>query len=95
MRRLNGRRAGLLLAGAVAAILVMAGPASAQGLYGSIVGDVVDSSGAAVPGATVTAINQGTNLARETTTSAAGSYSFTNLLPGTFDIRVPSSYLAL
>ncbi|MCG6928472.1 MAG: TonB-dependent receptor [Acidobacteria bacterium] len=88
MRCLNGRRTGLLLATLVVTILALAGPADAQVLYGSIVGDVVDTSGAAVPGATVTAINQGTNLAREATTGAAGAYSFSNLQEGTYTIRV-------
>ena len=73
MRCLIDRRWMGVLAASVLAILAVAGPADAQGLYGSIVGDVVDSSQAAVPGATVTAIQQETNLARETTTTATGS----------------------
>ena len=88
MRCLNGRRTGVPLATLVVTILALAGPADAQVLYGSIVGDVVDTSGAAVPGATVTAIDQGTNLAREATTGAAGAYSFANLQEGTYTVRV-------
>ena len=37
---------------------------NAQALYGSIVGRVTDSSGAAVPGASVTIINKGTGQSR-------------------------------
>ncbi len=90
MRCLNGRRSmvGPLLALAVVAILALPGPAHAQVLSGTLVGDVVDSSQAAVPGATVTAINQGTNLARETATSATGGYRFPSLQEGTYTIRV-------
>src|SRR4051812_4366326 len=37
----------------------------AQVLYGSLTGNVTDSAGAAVPGATVTALNTATNVSKE------------------------------
>ncbi len=77
-----------LLAVLVAALLALAGPSDAQVLYGSLVGNVADTSGATVPGATVTLINANTNLARETTTSADGAYRFVNVIPGTYRVRV-------
>jgi len=90
MTSLNGRRRpGLpILAVLAVALLALSPPSEAQVLYGSVVGDVVDASGAAVPGATVTIINEGTNLAREATTRSDGSYSFVNVLPGDYTIRV-------
>jgi len=76
----------------VAAALVIAAllpvPARAQVLYGSIVGNVTDTTKAAVPGATVTIIHKETNLAREATTTADGAYRFVNVQPGTYTIRV-------
>ena len=72
----------------VAALLALAGPSDAQVLYGSIVGNVTDTTDASVPGATVTIINAGTNLARETTTRTDGSYTFVNVIPGTYRVRV-------
>ena len=49
------RRVRAFMACVITAVLVGVGrPASAQVLYGSIVGNVQDSSGAALPGATVT-----------------------------------------
>jgi outer membrane receptor protein involved in Fe transport len=77
-----------LLAILVVAILALAGPADAQVLYGSIVGNVTDTSQASVPGATVTAIHAATNLARETTTSGDGGYAFANLQEGFYTVRI-------
>ncbi|HVQ30241.1 MAG TPA: carboxypeptidase-like regulatory domain-containing protein, partial [Vicinamibacteria bacterium] len=72
----------------VAALLAPAAPSEAQVLYGSLVGSVADSTKAPVPGATVTIIHKGTNLAREATTRSDGSYNFPNVQPGTYTIRV-------
>ena len=52
----------------------------AQALYGSIVGNVKDSSEAVVAGATVTLINVDTKQSRETTTSDTGGYAATRPL---------------
>ena len=62
--------------------------AAAQLLYGSLVGSVLDSQGAVVPGAKVTIVNTDTNLTRETTTDAQGAYSFANVLAGPYDVKV-------
>lgn len=68
--------------------LVLAPAASAQVLYGSIVGQVEDASGGLVPGATVTVTNKATGTSREVTTDDAGRFSAPNLLPGRYDVRV-------
>jgi hypothetical protein len=65
-----------------------AAPADAQVLYGSIVGTVSDAQGAFVPGATVTIVNKETNLTRDTVTGAEGTYSLTNVQPGSYDVKV-------
>jgi Carboxypeptidase regulatory-like domain len=62
--------------------------AKAQVLYGSIVGTVTDAQGAHVPGATVTIVNKETNLTRDTVTNEEGTYSLTNVLQGTYDVKV-------
>jgi hypothetical protein len=66
----------------------IASTASAQILYGSIVGNVKDAQGGAVPGATVTVTNKDTGLTLDATSNAEGAYSFTNVLPGTYDVKV-------
>jgi outer membrane receptor protein involved in Fe transport len=73
---------------AVLAALVLPSPVSAQALYGSVVGNVSDDSGAAVPGATVTATNSGTGSKADTISDQDGSYSFRNLLPGTYELAI-------
>src|ERR1700760_1918928 len=59
-----------------------------QGITGSITGTVTDSSGAAIAGATVTILQVGTNATRVVTTSDVGSYTVTQLAPGSYDVKV-------
>ncbi|MGH9405199.1 MAG: TonB-dependent receptor [Terriglobia bacterium] len=60
----------------------------AQVLYGSIAGTVADQSGAVVPGATVTIINESTHFTRSTTTGSAGDYRVIDLPAGTYTVTV-------
>jgi hypothetical protein len=55
---------------------------------GGITGTVTDSSGAAVPGASVTVTNTATRGTRETTTNAQGLYTFPSLPPGNYVVKV-------
>src|ERR1035437_1925082 len=55
---------------------------------GDITGSVVDTSGGAIVGATVTVTNTQTNFKRVTTTNSAGAYSFPSLQPGRYEARV-------
>jgi Carboxypeptidase regulatory-like domain/TonB dependent receptor-like, beta-barrel len=76
---------------AVIAVLVtlsLPSRCDAQVLYGSIVGQVTDPTGAAVPGATATIINNETNQSREAKTDTRGAYSFINVRGGTFTVKV-------
>src|SRR5438093_1746754 len=85
-------RNGVVLYGSVciALVLPLAAPqtAEAQVLYGSIVGDVKDASGAAIPGATVIVTNKGTNLTRQFITDETGGYRFTDLPTGNYNRNV-------
>src|SRR5713101_3030535 len=63
--------------------------AFAQTGAGSLTGIVSDQSGAKVPGATVTAINQATNVAYTTVSNEAGNYSITSVPVGTEDFGLP------
>src|SRR5216684_6610301 len=55
---------------------------------GSITGEVKDQTGAVAPNAPVTATNSQTNVARSTATNSAGIYSFPDLTPGTYQVKV-------
>ena len=60
----------------------------AQSERGTITGAVSDSSGAVVPGATVTITNTATNTATTLTTNQTGSYTAPSLAAGTYDVRI-------
>ena len=59
----------------------------AQQVYGTIAGTVLDASGAAIPGASVTLTNTGTGNKRSMASEAGGGYTFVNILPGTYTIE--------
>src|SRR5580704_8504122 len=56
--------------------------------FGAITGEVKDASGAAAPNASVTATNVATNVSRSTTTNDSGVYSFPDLIPATYQVKV-------
>jgi hypothetical protein len=68
--------------------MLLTTPVCAQTVYGSIVGNVADSTGAMIPEAAVTLTNLGTNEQKSVQTDSGGSYTFVNLLPGNFGISV-------
>ena len=92
MNRFHRLVASLTLLGALVTIVTLyPSQIKAQSTYGSIVGTVTDSSGAAVPNATVTVTNLGTNEARVAKSDGAGNYSAVNLLPATYKISVTAA----
>src|ERR1700745_1651531 len=58
----------------------------AQAGRGAINGSVSDTSGAIIPGATVTATDTATGAKLTATTTAAGIYSFVSLSPGNYEV---------
>ena len=65
-----------------------AGPAAAQVATGTILGGVTDTSGAAVPGALVTATNLDTQFTRSVNTDPSGQYSFPLMPVGKYKVDV-------
>ena len=68
-------------------LLGMAGVCGAQTFRGGIAGRVADSTGAVLPGVTVTATNDATGVSRTTTTSSGGDFSVPDLQLGTYTIE--------
>ena len=62
--------------------------AQAQALYGSVVGNVKDSSEAVVAGVSITLTNLETKQTRAGTSTETGSYSFATVSPGTYEIKI-------
>src|SRR5437868_9287459 len=85
-QRGNSMRSVLRNMGVAATLLVLAPPAlRTQAVSGTILGSVQDSSGAAVPGASVTIVNSETGLARSAVTDSAGEYAIPSLPPGMYN----------
>lgn len=76
-----------LLSGALLALGLLPAAAFAQTGAASLTGLVSDQTGAAVPGATVTATNQSTNVDYTAVSNEAGNYTITGLPVGTYVVK--------
>ncbi|HEY4356536.1 MAG TPA: carboxypeptidase regulatory-like domain-containing protein [Acidobacteriaceae bacterium] len=79
---------GLLASASVAVSMIAGVQAHAQSAYGIIAGSVTDATGAAVVGATVTATDVNTNVARTVKSGAAGNYRIEGEQQGVYRIEV-------
>jgi carboxypeptidase family protein len=70
------------------ALLSVPAHAAFQEVYGSVVGTVRDAAGGHVPGATVVIVNRETNLTLTSVSNDSGVYTFTNVLPGSYDVKI-------
>jgi hypothetical protein len=78
-----------LIGGCLACLAIFPGRLPAQGeTTSAIVGTVADPSGAALPRATVTIINTETGSKRSATTDDVGRFSFPQLKPGGYTVKV-------
>jgi Carboxypeptidase regulatory-like domain/TonB dependent receptor-like, beta-barrel len=82
---------GLTAMMALLALVSSVEPASAQAVYGSILGTITDPQGASVKGAKVTVTSQSKGTSEETTSNDDGNYSATHLIPGLYSLRVEAS----
>jgi hypothetical protein len=76
---------------AIAAVAAMLGAltpstARAQAVTGTLLGNVTDGTGGALPGANVTATEIKTNVSRTVVSNEAGYYIFSSLLNGTYSV---------
>src|SRR5690349_8294189 len=75
-----------LLVGAMMCSFVS--PINAQVRPGSMIVEVRDQTGGAIPGATVTITQAQTNLTRNGITNDVGLITFASVPPGTYSVRV-------
>jgi len=80
----------LILSGLLIAAMVLFNtvPAHAQQLTGTLSATVYDTTGAVVPGATVTLKNSDSGDVRKTTSDGSGYFTFTAVQPATYSISV-------
>ncbi len=69
-------------------LLLLPSHARAQVAFGSMVGNVTDSTGGAVPGANVKITLTTTNDTRSIQTNAAGEYTISTVTPGTYRVEI-------
>ena len=77
----------------VAAIFLLAGagiPRAFAQVIGTISGTVTDTTGAAIPGASVQLTNPVSNVNRTTTSDPAGQFRFTNIAPNPYRVSASS-----
>ncbi|MAG70069.1 MAG: hypothetical protein CL471_07250, partial [Acidobacteria bacterium] len=81
------KRTTLALVGALL-VLLWGGvtDAMSQQFTGNVRGTVSDAQGI-IPGVTVTLVNEGTTVARDTITNEVGEYAFPAVAPATYSIR--------
>ncbi len=68
--------------------LVIASIAQAQTYNGAIRGTITDPSGALLPNAAITLLDEGTHQNRETRSDGAGAYAFNALRPATYSLHI-------
>jgi len=73
---------------ATAMLAIFHQPAAAQVAFGSMVGNVTDASGSAVPGANVKITMIGTNDSRTMQTNELGSYTISTVTPGSYTVEI-------
>jgi hypothetical protein len=71
-----------------AIVVLLPQSANSQVLYGTILGSVRDPSGGTVPSANVKITNNATGQVRESKTNESGLFTFSNVLPGEYDLEV-------
>ena len=92
MLRAGSGRVRSLVALAAATLLLTGTTAFGQGsTTATIRGNIQDSSGAVLPGATITVTNPSNRSVQTTVSDDRGQYLFAGLFPGTYDLKVELS----
>jgi hypothetical protein len=74
--------------------MLIGAPAAAQSDRGRLIGTIYDASGAVVPNASVSVVNQSTGAARRVSSDEKGNYRFEDLLPAAYQVAAASDGFA-
>ncbi|HEY1575470.1 MAG TPA: carboxypeptidase-like regulatory domain-containing protein, partial [Terracidiphilus sp.] len=88
LRRFHRAGGGLLL-GAV--LFLASGPLSYGQTTAQLTGTIQDASGAVIPGAQVTLIDEATGASRVVQSNGQGFYAFPSLVPDSYSVKVTAS----
>ena len=80
-----------ILSAILLGLLVFDAGVLAQGVSGTVKGVVMDSTGAVVPGANCVLTNVATGSSVTVTTFAEGVFTFSNVLPGTYNLKIDAA----
>src|SRR6267142_5310178 len=75
-----------LLVASTVLSLILAAQAFGQSSNATVSGTLADSTGAVLPGVSITATNTGTGIVTTVFSNEAGAYNFASLLPGVYKI---------
>lgn len=78
----------------LALLLVITDPSRAQSADATLAGTVTNASGAAIPGAKISAKNLNTGESTDSQTDPAGSFTLPRLAPGDYEVSVAADGLA-
>jgi len=73
-------------AGLLAAVLILSATAKAQGYFGTVSGLLTDPTGAVIPGAKVTLVDEEKGYKRFTTSDSSGRYLYLSVPPGLYTV---------
>jgi Carboxypeptidase regulatory-like domain/TonB dependent receptor len=76
------------------AVILLLVSAHAQTTSGTVTGVVTDSSGAVIPGASISVTDQDTSVQRDTKSNESGVYIFPQLPPGTYSVSAKAQGFA-
>src|SRR5258705_6931058 len=90
-RRVRSHRTVLTVILACAALYCVSPVGAQQAATATLRGTIIDPHGAVISGASVVATQKDTGISRKTSSNADGLYVFSNLPPGSYEIRIQAA----
>ncbi len=91
MKQFSGQFRRIMSLAAAAVVLAAAPGAIGQAVFGSITGTVTDTTGAAVPNATIVILDVAKGTSETLTSNGSGEFTADHLIPDTYVVKVTAS----